>query len=116
MNSKRHPPRLHRPFPGRRGGFRPRRKRLPACGPSSFRRTSHLRTDGGERPRKKTQWGTLNGCWVLHDPHNEVVDYLRRWHERTEIPVRKFVVWLGIAQSKLLDWKEHYGKRNEHNG
>jgi putative transposase len=45
-----------------------------------------------------------------------VVDYVRRWHERTEIPARKFVAWLGIAQSKFHDWKDRYGKRNEHNG
>jgi putative transposase len=45
-----------------------------------------------------------------------VVDYVRRWHERTEIPARQFVHWLGIAPSKFHDWKDRYGKRNEHNG
>ena len=45
-----------------------------------------------------------------------MVDYVRRWNERTEIPARKFVAWLGIAQSKFHDWKDRYGKRNEHNG
>jgi putative transposase len=45
-----------------------------------------------------------------------VVDYVRRWNERTEIPARTFVAWLGIAQSKFHDWKDRYGKRNEHNG
>jgi putative transposase len=41
---------------------------------------------------------------------------VRRWKERTEIPARKFVAWLGIGQSKFHDWKDRYGKRNEHNG
>jgi putative transposase len=45
-----------------------------------------------------------------------VVDYVRRWHARTEIPARQFVGWLGIGQSKFHDWKDRYGKRNEHNG
>jgi len=41
---------------------------------------------------------------------------VRRWKERTEIPARKFVAWLGIGPSKFHDWKDRYGKRNEHNG
>jgi putative transposase len=45
-----------------------------------------------------------------------VVDYVRRWNERTEIPARQFVGWLGIGPSKFHDWKDRYGKRNEHNG
>ena len=44
-----------------------------------------------------------------------MVDYVRRWHQRTEIPARQFVGWLGIGQSKFHDWKDRYGKRNEHN-
>jgi transposase InsO family protein len=45
-----------------------------------------------------------------------VVDYVRQWHERTEIPARQFVGWLDIGSSKFHDWKDRYGKRNEHNG
>jgi len=45
-----------------------------------------------------------------------VVDYVRCWNERTEIPARKLIGWLGIASSKLHDWKHRYGKVNEHNG
>ena len=66
---------------------------------------SHRRADGGERPRKKSQWGTLNGRWVPHDTRDEVVDYVRRWNERTEIPAGQFVGWLGIAPSKFHDWR-----------
>jgi transposase InsO family protein len=44
-----------------------------------------------------------------------VVDYVRRWNERAEIPARQFVRWLGITSSKFHDWKDRYGKRNEHN-
>jgi putative transposase len=45
-----------------------------------------------------------------------VVDYVRRWNERTEIPAQKLIGWLGIASSKFHDWKNRYGKVNEHNG
>jgi transposase InsO family protein len=45
-----------------------------------------------------------------------VVDYVRRWNERTEIPSRQLVHWLGITSSKFHDWKKRYGKVNEHNG
>ena len=44
-----------------------------------------------------------------------MVDYVRRWNERTEIPARQFVAWLGIAPSKFHDWRNRYGKVNEHN-
>jgi transposase InsO family protein len=45
-----------------------------------------------------------------------VVDYVRQWNERTKIPAQRFVGWLGIGPSKFHDWKDRYGKRNEHNG
>ena len=32
------------------------------------------------------------------------------------MPASKFIAWLGIASSKFYDWKERYGKVNEHNG
>jgi transposase InsO family protein len=44
-----------------------------------------------------------------------VVDYVRRWNERTEIPAGRFVGWLGITSSKFHDWRQRYGKVNEHN-
>ena len=45
-----------------------------------------------------------------------MVDYVRRWRARTEIPARRFIGWLGIGPSKFHDWKDRYGKRNEYNG
>ena len=45
-----------------------------------------------------------------------MVDYVRHWNQRTEIPARQFVGWLAITSSKFHDWKDRYGKRNEHNG
>lgn len=44
-----------------------------------------------------------------------MIDYVRRWNERTEIPAGRFVGWLGITLSKFHDWRRRYGKVNEHN-
>jgi len=44
-----------------------------------------------------------------------VVDCVRRWNERTEIPAQRLIGWVGITQSKFHDWRRRYGKVNEHN-
>jgi hypothetical protein len=44
------------------------------------------------------------------------VDLVRRWSEKAEIGAGRFIVWLDIAASKFYDWRERYGKVNEHNG
>lgn len=44
------------------------------------------------------------------------MDFVRRWSDKTEIGAGRFVVWLGITASKFYDWRERYGKVNEHNG
>jgi putative transposase len=44
------------------------------------------------------------------------VDFVRRWSEKTEIGAGQFIGWLDIAASKFYDWRERYGKVNEHNG
>lgn len=63
----------------------------------------------------KSRWPALTGRWVEPDVRDEVVDYVRAKHERTEIPAKKLVAWLGIGMSKFYDWQERYGKVNEHN-
>jgi len=45
-----------------------------------------------------------------------VVDFVRQWSEKTEIPQSRFVGWIGISRSKFYEWRERYGKVNEHNG
>jgi len=47
---------------------------------------------------------------------DQIVDYVRRWSEKTEIGVGRFIGWLGITASKFYGWRERYGKVNEHNG
>jgi len=44
-----------------------------------------------------------------------VVDFVNAWSTKTELPVERFVSWLGIARGKFFDWRLRYGKANEHN-
>lgn len=41
---------------------------------------------------------------------------MRELTEKTELPRKRVVAWLGIARGKFYDWKKRYGKVNEHNG
>jgi putative transposase len=45
-----------------------------------------------------------------------IVDFVRRWSDRTEIDAGRFMGWIGVRASKFYDWRERYGKLNEHNG
>jgi putative transposase len=44
-----------------------------------------------------------------------VIDYVQHWSDRTEVPAKKIVDWIGIAEPKFYAWKKRYGKVNEHN-
>jgi transposase InsO family protein len=52
---------------------------------------------------------------VAHDTRDALVDFVRGWSDKTEIPVYRFFPWLGIGASKFHDWKQRFGKVNEHN-
>ena len=45
-----------------------------------------------------------------------MVDYTRYWTERAELPAKRLLVWLELGASKFHDWRQRYGKVNEHNG
>src|SRR5215469_12160316 len=64
----------------------------------------------------KKSWGALTKTWVPHDARDEVVDFVRRWSEESEISAGRFLSWLGIGASKFYDWRQRYGRVNEHNG
>ena len=44
------------------------------------------------------------------------MDFVRRWSEKTEIGAGRLIGWLDIAARKFYDWRDRYGKVNEHNG
>jgi putative transposase len=45
-----------------------------------------------------------------------VVDYVKRWSERTDLPRTRLIGWLGVGTSKFYQWQDRYGRANEHNG
>ncbi len=46
---------------------------------------------------------------------DEVIDYVRTWADKTELHAKTLVDWIGIDRSKYYQWKDRYGKVNEHN-
>ncbi len=54
--------------------------------------------------------------WVPHDVRDLVVDFVRRWSEKIDINTGRFIHWLGVRASKFYDWRDRYGRVNEHNG
>jgi putative transposase len=52
---------------------------------------------------------------VPHDTRDQIVDFVRSWSDKTDIPVARFTPWIGIGRSKYQDWITRFGKVNEHN-
>jgi putative transposase len=52
---------------------------------------------------------------VPHDTRDQIVDFVRSWSDKTDIPVARFLPWVGIGRSKYHDWIQRFGKVNEHN-
>lgn len=50
-----------------------------------------------------------------HDTRDRVVDFVRDWSGKTDLPACRFFPWVGISASKFHDWKNRFGKVNEHN-
>ena len=46
---------------------------------------------------------------------DNVIDYVRHWSDKTQLPARRLVAWIGIGRSKYHQWRKRYGKVNEHN-
>ena len=44
------------------------------------------------------------------------MDFLEDWSERTGINPLVLVGWMSLSRSKYYQWKDRYGKANEHNG
>ncbi len=44
-----------------------------------------------------------------------MIDFVRRWSERTAISAGRFIRWLKMAPSKFYSWQQRYGRLNEHN-
>jgi len=57
----------------------------------------------------------LKVSWVQPDVRDEVIDYVRYYSDKTEIAAGDFIRRIGIGRSKYYNWKNRYGKVNEHN-
>lgn len=49
------------------------------------------------------------------DTRDTVVDFVRDWSDKTDIPACRLLAWIPISTSKFHDWKRRFGKVNEHN-
>ncbi len=58
----------------------------------------------------------MKGRWVPHDLRDEVIDFITVWSQKTELPIKAWLAWIGLSRSKFYDWKRRYGQANEHNG
>jgi putative transposase len=43
------------------------------------------------------------------------VDFVRAWSDKTELAIGRFLRWIELGSSKFYDWRQRYGKVNEHN-
>jgi transposase InsO family protein len=48
-------------------------------------------------------------------PHDTVVDFVRHWSDKTDVPACRLLAWIALSASKFHDWKHRFGKVNEHN-
>jgi transposase InsO family protein len=44
------------------------------------------------------------------------VDYVHHWKERAEISAKQILRWLKVSEGTFYNWRQRYGKVNEHNG
>jgi putative transposase len=58
----------------------------------------------------------LNRKWVPQDRRDEIVDYVRKWSERTQITQRRILGWIGLWSSTFSKWSRQYGRAFQHNG
>lgn len=57
----------------------------------------------------------MNTQWVPHDVRDSLIDYINLWSLKSGITISSFIQWLGIGSSKFYNWRQRYGKTNEHN-
>jgi hypothetical protein len=50
------------------------------------------------------------------DVRDAVVDFIRGWAEKTGLAIEQLLDWLGLSAGKFYQWRQRYGKTNQHNG
>jgi putative transposase len=46
---------------------------------------------------------------------DQVVDFIRTWSDKTGLLIDRLLGWLELSTGKFYDWRQRYGKRNQHN-
>jgi len=41
---------------------------------------------------------------------------VRRWKDRADVPAKRILHWMGVPEGTFYNWRQRYGKVNEHNG
>ena len=54
--------------------------------------------------------------WVAHDVRDQVVDFVRHWSGRAELPAKRLLGWIELSPRQYHRWQERFGRVNEHNG
>lgn len=50
------------------------------------------------------------------DLRDAVVDFIRHWAEKTGLAIERLLEWLGLSVGKFYEWRQRYGRTNQHNG
>jgi transposase InsO family protein len=58
----------------------------------------------------------MTGTWVSPGIRDQVVDYVVYWSERAQLPATALYRWIGLPESTFYNWRQRYGRANEHNG
>jgi len=58
----------------------------------------------------------MSGRWVAPNTRDELVDFVKRWRERTGLTARFLLHEIGLSPGKYHDWLRRYGQGNAHNG
>jgi len=53
---------------------------------------------------------------VEPDVRDAVVDFIRDWAEKSGMAIDQLLEWLGLSVGKFYQWRQRYGKINQHNG
>jgi transposase InsO family protein len=44
------------------------------------------------------------------------VDFIQAWSDKTGLTIERLLEWWGLSVGKFYDWRQRYGKTNQHNG
>ena len=50
-----------------------------------------------------------------HDLRDQICDFVRHYAGLTELAGARLLAWIGLSPRKYHDWRDRYGKANEHN-